>query len=220
MGIWDKCNVPEVLLHLSALILVPLVQKPQDALLKRLSALILRKLQEEKKGKQQARFTEKQVCANKETITCMLTTASHLCINMSYLLWNAVIKWRHCWGFITCLLTSNSSRRIITLSFHTIGSLKAPKSLLVKCGWQRTGVFHFCRIHNLVILLWQLMGVKKQLYLQQKCISYLKKEVFQFQVGFGHTGRRRVWPLHLKHKRTTSITTFVFGEKADKNNVN
>lgn len=51
MYIWAKCNVPEVLLHVPALTLVPLVQKPQDALLKGLSTLILRKLQEERKLK-------------------------------------------------------------------------------------------------------------------------------------------------------------------------
>lgn len=48
--VWAKCKVPEVLLHIPALTLVPLVQKPQDALLKRLSALILRKLQGERMG--------------------------------------------------------------------------------------------------------------------------------------------------------------------------
>lgn len=47
---WVKCKLPEVLLHLPALILPPLVQKTQDALLKRLRTLILRKLRR-KRGK-------------------------------------------------------------------------------------------------------------------------------------------------------------------------
>lgn len=42
-------NLPEVLLHVSALTLLSLVQKPQDALLKRLCALILGKLQRERR---------------------------------------------------------------------------------------------------------------------------------------------------------------------------
>lgn len=55
--VWAKCKVPEVLLHIPALTLVPLVQKPQDALLKRLGTLILRKLQGERR---EAGYTEKQ----------------------------------------------------------------------------------------------------------------------------------------------------------------
>lgn len=37
--------------------------------------------------------------------------------------------------------------------------------------------------------------------------TYLKKEVLQFQMSFGHVSRRGVWPLHLKtQKMTCSIT--------------
>lgn len=42
-----KCNVPEAPLQLSALVLVPLVQKLEDVLLKGLSAIVFRKLKRE-----------------------------------------------------------------------------------------------------------------------------------------------------------------------------
>lgn len=45
-----KVHLPEVLLHLPGLAVVPLVQKCKDALLKRLCALVLRKLQRERKA--------------------------------------------------------------------------------------------------------------------------------------------------------------------------
>lgn len=93
-------ELPEVLLHLPALILVPLAQKSQDAFLKRLGALILWKL----------------------------------------------------------------DKNITQLS--------------------------------------PLIFVKSQ---TGRANSYLKKEVLQFMMGFGHTAGRRVGPLHLKASRENSI---------------
>lgn len=44
--VWSKSEVPEVLLHIPALAVVPLVQEPQDVFLERLGTLILGKLRD------------------------------------------------------------------------------------------------------------------------------------------------------------------------------
>lgn len=76
-SIWRLCvsgiNLPEVLFHIPALTLVPLVQKPQDALLKRLGTLILRKLQGER---WEAGCTEKK--HHNSAAYILFFTAKHL----------------------------------------------------------------------------------------------------------------------------------------------
>lgn len=93
-----KCNVPEVILHLSALILVPLVQKPQDALRKRLSTLILRKLHR-RRGKVNNRQTTQRIrFAQIKLSSSVCKTFEHKLItslsNAAARLWNQ-LEW--CW---------------------------------------------------------------------------------------------------------------------------
>lgn len=65
-------NLPEVLLHVPALTLLSLVQKPQDALLKGLRALILGKLQRERRE-----VNNKQERRRNNMVFCLRTAGAY-----------------------------------------------------------------------------------------------------------------------------------------------
>lgn len=67
-------NLPEVLLHVPALALLSLVQKPQDALLKGLRALILGKLHRERRG---GGVNNRQERRRNNTVICLKTAGAH-----------------------------------------------------------------------------------------------------------------------------------------------
>lgn len=86
---WARCKLPEVLLHLSALILAPLVQKTQDALLKGLCTLILRKLQR-KRGKVNNRRDALKHCLHIQVFIMCLQDLDFLFV-LNNQLW---VQWR------------------------------------------------------------------------------------------------------------------------------
>lgn len=86
---WARCKLPEVLLHLPALILAPLVQKTQDALLKGLRTLILRKLQR-KRGKVNNRRDALKHCLHIQVFIMCLQDLDFLFV-LNNQLW---VQWR------------------------------------------------------------------------------------------------------------------------------